>query len=213
MKTQDAVELELASSMKKAFVGVVKLGMVKKCACQQPREMMSFKKQKAQLILLIIVLIAVAASHINWIKDDLGYLLTIDDRPIDLIGYLHNQMNMLTRNCESVVRLTPSQGKYQMAENLIRAYSPPDSNQAQLASVWSMNSWLLVEVEFKNLLPAVVLIQNSNSAPSIFAEGIWSGYTNPHKAAPFIRDYLSHQVKSAPAQLINCFDPQSESFK
>ena len=213
MKTQDAVELVLASLMKKAFVGVVKHGMVKKCACQQRREMMPFKKQKTQLILLIIVLTAVVVSHINWIKDDLGYLLTVDNRPIDLIGYLHNQVNMFTRNCESVVRLTPAQGKYQMAENLIRAHSPPDSNQAQLASVLSMNSWLLVEVEFKNLLPAVVLIQNSNSAPSILAEGIWSGYTNPHKAAPFIRKYLSHQVETAPAQLINCFDPQSDSFK
>jgi len=58
----------------------------------------------------------------------------------------------------------------------------------------------------------VVLIQNANSAPSIFAEGIWSGYTNPHKSAPFIRDYLSNQVEALPAQLLNCFDPQSKSF-
>lgn len=70
----------------------------------------------------------------------------------------------------------------------------------------------MVEVEFKNLLPAVVLIQNANSAPSPLAEGIWSGYTNPHKSAPFVRDYLSHQVDAIPAQLINCFDPQSKSF-
>ena len=162
--------------------------------------------------MLSIVLIAVVASHINWIKDDLGYLLTIDGKPLDLIGNLKNEVTKATRNCESVVRVLPAQHKYQIAQTLINDYSPPDSSQAQIASVWSKDSWLLVEVEFKKLLPAVVLIQNANSAPSILAEGIWSGYTNPHKSAPFIRDYLSNQVEAVPAQLLNCFDPQSKSF-
>ena len=162
--------------------------------------------------MLSIVLIAVVASHINWIKDDLGYLLTIDGKPLDLIGNLKNEVTKATRNCESVVRVLPAQHKYQIAQTLINDYSPPDSSQAQIASVWSKDSWLLVEVEFKKLLPAVVLIQNANSAPFILVEGIWSGYTNPHKSAPFIRDYLSHQVDAIPAQLINCFDPQSKSF-
>ena len=173
---------------------------------------MSFKKQKTRLIVLSIILIAVVASHINLIEDDLGYLLTIDGKPIDLIGNIKNKVTTATRNCESVVRVLPAQQKYQIAQTLINDYSPPDSSQAQIASVWSKDSWLMVEVEFKNLLPAVVLIQNANSAPSIFAEGIWSGYTNPHKSAPFIRDYLSNQVEALPAQLLNCFDPQSKSF-
>lgn len=173
---------------------------------------MFFKKQKTQWIVLSAALIAVAVSHVNWIQDDLGYLLTIDDRPIDLIGNLKNEVTRATRHCESVERVLPTQHEYQIAQTLINDYSPPDSSQSQIASVWSMGSWLVVEVEFKRLLPAVVLIQNANSAPSILAEGIWSGYTNPHKSAPFIRDYLSHQVESMPAQLINCFDPQSKSF-
>jgi len=161
---------------------------------------------------LSIVLIAVVASHFNWIKDDLGYLLAIDGKPLDLIGNLKNQVTKATRNCKSVVRVLPAQHKYQIAQTLINNFSPPDSSQSQIASVWSKDSWLMVEVEFKNLLPAVVLIQNANSAPSILAQGIWSGYTNPYKSAPFIRDYLSHQVDAIPAQLINCFDPQSKSF-
>ncbi|MFM7697263.1 MAG: hypothetical protein ACKO69_07515 [Limnohabitans sp.] len=212
MKTQDAVELALASSIQKVFAGAVKCGMVKKCVCPVLLHMNLFKRQKTQLIALAMVLVALLTSHINWIKDDLGYLLTIDGKPFDLIGNLKNKVTKATRNCESVVRVLPAQQKYQIAQNLINDYSPPDSRQSQIASVWSKDSWLLVEVEFINLLPAVVLIQNANSAPSILAEGIWSGYTNPHKSAPFIRDYLSHQAKAIPAQLINCFDPQSKSF-
>ena len=95
--------------------------------------MIPFKKQKTQWTVLSIALIAVSASRVSWIQDDLGYLLTIDDRPVDVIG-------------------------------------------------------------------------------NISAEGIWSGYTNPHKSALFIRDYLSHQVSALPVQLIHCFDPQFKSF-
>lgn len=174
---------------------------------------MPFKKLSTQLILLVIVLITIAASHIQWIKDDLGVLLTVDNRPIDVIGILRNHFTLASRNCETVERVSPSQGIYKTVQRLIDDYSPPDSRQAKLASVWSMGSWVLVEVEFKELLPAVVLIQNTDTAPSILAEGIWSGYTNPHKSAPFIRNYLTLHVDAVPAPLINCFDPQSEPFK
>jgi hypothetical protein len=37
--------------MKKAFAGVAKPGMVKRCACQQPSKMSHLKKQRTPLIL------------------------------------------------------------------------------------------------------------------------------------------------------------------
>ena len=175
--------------------------------------MLILKKIKRPLIWIPIALIAVASTHISWIEDDLGVLLTVADSPFDLIGTLRNQMNKATRNCESVVRLTPSQDKYQMAQSLVHSYSPPDSKFSQLVSVWSLGSWVLVEVEFKDLLPAVVLIKDTDKVASIVPEGIWSGYTNPHKSASFIRKYLIQKVDSAPVELINCFDPQSQSFR
>ena len=46
----DAVEPAPASSMKKAFAGVAKLGMVKRCACQQPPQMKPFKKQRTPFL-------------------------------------------------------------------------------------------------------------------------------------------------------------------
>ena len=83
--------------------------------------MLILKKIKRPLIWIPIALIAVASTHISWIEDDLGVLLTVADSPFDLIGTLRNQMNKATRNCESVVRLTPSQDKYQMAQSLIHS--------------------------------------------------------------------------------------------
>ena len=68
------------------------------------------------------------------------------------------------------------------------------------------------EAEFAELLPAVVLIDFSGAEPHIVSNAVWSGYTKPWKAAPFIREYLVRQVPELPPSLAACFDPQSPSF-
>lgn len=164
-------------------------------------------------ILLTLSLAVLSGMHIGWTQDETGVLLTLDDRPVDLTGVANEHLNKLTRNCEAVELLKPADEKYRVADRLIRDYSPPDSKSATIASVWSTASWMLVEVEFKGLLPAVVLIQNANTSASIIPEAVWSGHTNPRKPAPFIRAYISDKAPHAPRSLINCFDPQSASFQ
>jgi hypothetical protein len=215
MKTQDAAEQVLASSMKMAFAGVVKHGMEKKCVClflclQKIQATMRLKKS---LILLPLASVLVLSSHIGWIRGDLGLLLTIDDRPIDVVGNFEDKLNKLTRNCGEVKRLTVSNKQYQLAQTLIHDYSPPDSSNSNISSAWSMGTWILVEVEFKELLPAVVMIHKADSDAAIVPDAVWSGYTNPHLPASFIRKFLIQKLNSPPVALINCFEPQSASFK
>ena len=168
---------------------------------------------KKSLILLPIASVLVLSSHIGWIRDDLGILLTVDDRPIDVVGNFEDKLNKLTRNCGEVERLTVSNKKYQLAQSLIDDYSPPDSSNSNIASAWSIGTWILVEVEFKKLLPAVVLIHKADSEAEIVPNAVWSGYTNPHLPAPFIRKFLFQKLDSPPLALISCFEPQSDSFK
>jgi secreted trypsin-like serine protease len=52
VKTQDAVEQELASSMLMVFVGVAKYGMGKKCVGQKSSRVMGCLKTYKQWILL-----------------------------------------------------------------------------------------------------------------------------------------------------------------
>lgn len=165
------------------------------------------------LILLPLVSVLVAGSHLGWHRDDLGMLLTVDERPMDVLGHIDNRINRWTRSCESVHQLNISDARYTLARRLIDEYSPPDSSHSSIAGVWSMGGWMLVEVEFKELLPAVLLIQKADSDAEIVPEAVWSGYTNPHLPAPFIRKFLIQQLDSPPLALINCFDPQSTSFK
>jgi hypothetical protein len=215
MKTQDAAEQVLASSMKMAFAGVVKHGMEKKCVslflCLQ--KIQATMRLKKSLILLPLASVLVLSSHIGWIRGDLGLLLTIDDRPIDVVGNFEDKLNKLTRNCGEVKRLTVSNKQYQLAQTLIHDYSPPDSSNSNISSAWSMGTWILVEVEFKELLPAVVMIHKADSDAAIVPDAVWSGYTNPHLPASFIRKFLIQKLNSPPVALINCFEPQSDSFK
>ena len=168
---------------------------------------------RKSLILLTIASVFVLSSHIGWIKGDLGMLLTVDERPVDVIGTFENQLNRLMRSCRSVEQLTVSSKQYQLAQSLIDDYSPPDSKDSKIASIWSMGNWILAEVEFSKLLPAVVLIHKADSEAAIVADAVWSGYTNPHLPAPFIRHFLIQKLDAPPLELINCFEPQSDSFK
>lgn len=169
-------------------------------------------KRNAYLALLTVTLLAVISIHVDWTTNENGTLLFIDNKPIDFLGAINNQWNRVSRTCNAVTRLSPKDEKYQITESLIKNYSPPSSQTAVIAGVWSMESWTLVEVEFKDLLPAVVLIQTTDRQPLIVPKAVWSGYTQPWTAAPYIRNYIEQQVPQMPVALTRCFDPQSQSF-
>jgi hypothetical protein len=147
------------------------------------------------------------------VPTDNGTLLSIDGRKVDVLGELKNAWVSQTRNCKDVTQVNADGAVYRQALSLIQAYSPPSSHSAKIASAWSSGPWLVVEVEFETLLPAVVTLKASNGEFTIVPNAIWSGYTQPWVAAPFIRDYLSRQAPDMPADLVKCFTPQSKSFQ
>ena len=170
-------------------------------------------KKRTSLSVLLLVMLAVAGSHIGWTARDNGTLMVLDGREIDVAGIVGDQWTQITRNCNGVVRLQPADENYQNTFNLISTYSPPHSQSVRLAGVWGMDQWVVAEAEFVDLLPAVVLIDFSGTEPKIISNAVWSGYTKPWKAAPFIRDYLVRQVPDLPPSLAACFDPESISFR
>ena len=169
-------------------------------------------KKKVALPLLAIVLVGVIASHISIKAADHSYLVVIDGIEIDVLGKIQNQWLAHTQNCKGVTEPKESEANFQAIHKAIQGYSPPQSQSAQIAGVWTLGSWSLAEVEFETLLPAVVTLQMNDSDPQIVPRGIWSGHTKPWMAAPLIRTYLKAQVPEIPNQLIDCFDPRSKSL-
>ena len=170
------------------------------------------KNSKTKIILFAILVIAVTSTHISWTEDEFGLLLTVDERPVDVRGLVENQFNRFMRNCDSVQLLNKADIRFQLAEKLINEYSPPHSEQADVAGVWEYENWLMVEVEFKKLEPVALLIENTDKVPRIVPSSVWSGYTSPRKSGPFIRHYIRQRIEDPPTNLLQCFEPRSQSF-
>ncbi|MEO0028535.1 MAG: hypothetical protein RJB45_576, partial [Pseudomonadota bacterium] len=113
----------------------------------------------------------------------------------------------LTRNCSQVKQLDAKSESYLAVQKLIQEYSPPSSESAHIVKLVTLQDWYLAEVEFKELLPAVVLMDTYQGQPRMVPHAIWSGETHPWLAAPFIRKYLSRQAPQSPRQLLACFGP------
>ena len=169
-------------------------------------------KKKVALPLLAIVLIGVIASHISFKSADHSHLMVVDGIEIDVLGKMQNQWLAYTQNCDGVSQPQTGQENFQAVQIAIQSYSPPQSQSAQIASMWTLGEWTLAEVEFEALLPAVVTLQKSSNEQKIMPRGIWSGHTKPWMAAPLIRTYLTTQAPEVPVKLLNCFIPRSKSF-
>ena len=167
---------------------------------------------RVALAALAVTLIGVTLSHVEWAQADNGHLLVVDGRPVDVQGWLNNLRNWVQRDCTTVQALQAGDAQLQAPLQALQAFSPPASHSARVAGAWAQSDWMLIEVEFDELLPAVVLLQKSNTGWTVAPQGVWSGQTHPWQAAPLIRAYLSRQVATAPAPLLACFDPKSASL-
>lgn len=169
--------------------------------------------RRAAALYLGLTLVVVLLSHVSFVREDNGMLLNIDGKRYDLIGSLADFHARITSNCSSVIDVAPTDARFDPTREAIRAFSPPDSASARIASLRQHGQWLLAEVEFDALLPAVVLLREDGGRIRIEERAIWSGTTQPWNAAPLIRNYLGRQAPSAPAALLSCFTPRSAAFR
>jgi len=163
--------------------------------------------RRISIYVLLLVMVGVFLSHFSVTPKENGVLLVVDGREIDAMGMLEEKWLRLTRNCERVHKIDPSAKQYLDIQKTIQAYSPPSSESAQIVSLLSTGEWSLAQVQFKALLPAVVLVHREAGEQIIVPNAIWSGETHPWLAAPYIRRYISGKVPQAPRQLLDCFEP------
>jgi hypothetical protein len=163
--------------------------------------------RKISMYVLLIVIVGVLLNHFSFSQKENGWLLNVDGREVDAIGMAQEKWVQLTRNCSQVKQLDSKSESYLAVQKLIQEYSPPSSESAHIVKLVTLQDWYLAEVEFKELLPAVVLMDTDQGQLRMVPHAIWSGETHPWLAAPFIRKYLSSQAPQSPRQLLACFDP------
>lgn len=164
------------------------------------------------LALVCLLTPMVVLSHINWSQTDNGWLFNVDGRDVDFVGIIQEQWRKTSSSCSSVIELESSDPRHKEIKVLVQSYSPPDSIQLTAIHVWTSGTWAVAEVEFEKLLPAVVTIKNIDKDPAVVEDAIWSGFTKPWVAGPFIRSYLGKSKGQAPRVLLDCFELQTKSF-
>lgn len=146
--------------------------------------------QRISIYVLLLVTLGVFLNHFSLEHKENGYLLMVDGREVDAIGVAQDKWVKLTRNCSRVRSVDAQTPELLTLLQLIRDYSPPASETAHVIQAATTGNWALVEVKFKDLLPAVVLIDQTVQPPQIVPNAIWSGETHPWRPAPFVRQYI-----------------------
>lgn len=170
-------------------------------------------KRHVAATLLALTTLGVINAHVDVEAQDGRYFGVWQGKKHDVIGWFADRSNQLWRDCSKVQQLAPDSMTAGQVLALIREYSPPDSRQAQLIGLQQQGRWLVAELNFAQLNPAVVLLHQDGGALRLLERGIWSGSTAPWQPGPRIREHLRRQGQQAhgqfPEALLACYEPAS----
>jgi hypothetical protein len=170
-------------------------------------------KKHVALTLLLITTLGVLNAHVDVPSVDGRRFVQTQGQMYDAIGWSEDLWTRSTRNCSQVRALGRTEPMYAQALEVIQAFSPPDSRSARLRQLQQNGDWLLAEVEFDELSPAVVVLQLQGKVVELLPTAIWSGDTQPWRPAPLIRRHLHTQAPLVPQPLLDCLDPQVGLFQ
>lgn len=170
-------------------------------------------KKHVALTLLALTTLGVLNAHVDLPEHDGRRFVLSEGRLHDPIGWAEDAWTRIWRNCGAVVEAPPSSDIALNALQVIRTFSPPDSQSARLLQLQVIDGWLLAELEFDTLSPAVVPLRIQDSAPAVLDQAIWSGSTEPWRPAPLIRRHIQTRSPQMPAALLDCLQPRGALFQ
>jgi hypothetical protein len=173
-------------------------------------------KKYVALSLLVMTALGVVVSHLDVQHLDDSYLLLVDAVPVDVRGHVSAALNQATRRCDGITKSLSgdllSDAKVTAVKEAISGYSPPDSHRLKLRQLLSSGPWVLAEVEFAQLQPAVIVLEQNANGMVVYHHSIWSGSMWPWEAGPWIRRYLRQSAPQVPSALWACYDPSPALF-
>ena len=161
----------------------------------------------------MLTTLGVINAHVDVEAQDGRYFGVWQGKKHDVIGWLADHKNQLWRDCSAVQQLSNSSPAAEQVLTLIADHSPPDSRNARLVSLLQQGDWLLAELVFAQLNPAVVVLQAVPEGIRLPERAVWSGSTSPWQPGPRIRQHLELQVPQVPAALLACYDPVTPGLR
>ncbi len=164
-------------------------------------------KRKTAALLLTVMMVLVVDSHVDWETIDGRGLLNVNGHQLDPMGWARDKAHVTRRDCAWYTSPSVDSDVGQSAMSAIARHSPPDSAQARWHQGRQDGHWLIAELSFERISPAVVLMQRQGDRWWVHPKAIWSGSTEPWYPSTRIRDHLMQQAPEAPKGLIACFTP------
>ena len=161
----------------------------------------------------MLTTLGVINAHVDVEAQDGRYFGVWQGKKHDVIGWLADHKNQLWRDCSAVQQLSNASPEAEQVLTLIADHSPPDSRNARLVSLLQQGDWLLAELVFAQLNPAVVVLQAVPEGIRLPERAVWSGSTSPWQPGPRIRQHLELQVPQVPAALLACYDPVTPGLR
>ena len=184
-----------------------------KASSDKPQHAGQGLKRHVAATLLVLTTLGVINAHVDIEAQDGRYFGVWQGKKHDVIGWLADHNNQLWRDCSAVQQLSHASPAAGQVLSLIAEYSPPDSRNAKLVSLLQQGEWLLAELAFAQLNPAVVVLQAGPTGMRIPERAVWSGSTAPWQAGPRIRQHLRQQVPQLPATFLACYDPVTPGLR
>ena len=170
-------------------------------------------KRHVAATLLVLTTLGVINAHVDFEAQDGRYFGVWQGKKHDVIGWLADHKNQLWRDCSAVQQLSNASPAAEQVLTLIADHSPPDSRNARLVSLLQQGDWLVAELVFAQLNPAVVVLQAVPEGMRLPERAVWSGSTSPWQPGPRIRQHLALQVPLVPAALLACYDPVTTGLR
>ena len=164
-------------------------------------------KRSTAALVLGALLIAVVDTHVDWETVDGRGLLNVNGTRFDPKGWARDKAHITRRDCAWYPSHNVDSDIGVSAMRAVARHSPPDSARARWHQARQDGHWLIVELSFDRLSPAVALLQRQGGQWRMHPKAIWSGSTEPWYPSTRIRDHLSQAAPEAPAGLIACFAP------
>lgn len=170
-------------------------------------------KKPVALTLLLITTLGVINAHVDVPQVDGRRFVLAQGQLHDVQGWVEDRWNQALRRCEQVQDVVLDSERGRASLLAIQAFSPPDSYSARMLQLQSVGPWLLAEVEFERLSPAVVPLLETPEGVQVLGQAIWSGSTAPWRPAPLIRHHLQARTHAMPEVLSACFTPRAALFQ
>jgi hypothetical protein len=167
-------------------------------------------RRRIVLATVVVLGLAYGLSHVERYEN--SFIYVTKDRAYDPLGISRDIYNQLSRDCSSVVTLSPQTEDWKAIQNLLSHLSEPKETPATPLTIMREGNWFLVESDFVQLEPAIFLIEKRNQGLAVSKDAIWSGTPGPWTPGPEIRKLMQAKSPQTPSSLIRCFKPTLAHF-